>query len=83
MIGVPALELKSRAASSVGVKYRIHGPNTGSNLGGGQIIKNNNNIGEFLRDNLTEDRDKGSIRRIMAGNKLAYGEANDLIRSLM
>ena len=31
---VPALELISRAASSVGVMYRTHGPNTGSNPGG-------------------------------------------------
>ena len=36
---VPPLELISRAASSVGVMYRSHGPNTGSNLGGGQIPK--------------------------------------------
>ena len=42
-----------------------------------------NNIGELLRENLTEDRDKESIRRIMVGNKLAYGEANHLIRSLL
>ena len=28
-----------RAASSVGVMYRSHGPNTGSNPGGGQIPK--------------------------------------------
>ena len=42
-----------------------------------------NNIGDFLRENLTEDRDKESIRRIMVGNKLAYGEANHLIRSLL
>ena len=42
-----------------------------------------NNIGYFLRENLKEDRDKESIRRIMVGNKLAYGEANHLIRSLM
>ena len=34
---VPALELISRAASSVGVMYRSHGPNTGSNPGEGQI----------------------------------------------
>ena len=38
---VPALELISRAASSVGVMYRSHGPNTGSNPGGGQIPKKN------------------------------------------
>ena len=37
-----------------------------------------NTIGEFLRDNLTEDRDKESIGRIMAGKKLAYGETNHL-----
>ena len=36
---VPALELISRAASSVGVMYCIHGPNRGSNPGGGQIQK--------------------------------------------
>ena len=30
---------KSRAASSVGVMYRSHDPNTGSNLRGGQIPK--------------------------------------------
>ena len=36
---VPALELISRAVSSVGVMYRSHGPNTGSNPGGGQIPK--------------------------------------------
>ena len=29
----------SRAASSVGVMYRISGPNTGSNSGGGRILK--------------------------------------------
>ena len=36
----PALELHSRAVSSVGVRYRSSGPNTGSNSGGGQIQKN-------------------------------------------
>ena len=36
---VPALELISRAVSSVGVRYHTHGPNTGSNPGGGQIQK--------------------------------------------
>ena len=36
---VPALELISRATSSVGVIYRSHSPNTRSNLGGGQIPK--------------------------------------------
>ena len=36
---VPALDLISRAASSVGAMYRSHGPNTGSNPGGGQIQK--------------------------------------------
>ena len=36
---VPALELISRAVSSVGVIYRSHRPNTGSNPGGGQIPK--------------------------------------------
>ena len=40
------------------------------------------NIAEFLRENLTEDNHKESMRRIMEGNKLAYGEANHLIRSL-
>ena len=35
----PALELHSRAASSIGVMYRFRGPNTGSNPGGGQILK--------------------------------------------
>ena len=29
----------SRAASSVGVMYRISGPNTGTNPGGGRILK--------------------------------------------
>ena len=33
---------KSRAASSVGVMYRVSGPNTGSNPGGGQIQKKKN-----------------------------------------
>ena len=37
----PALELHSRAASSVGVMYRSSGPNTGSNSGGGRIQKKN------------------------------------------
>ena len=32
---VPAIELISRAASSVGVMYCSHDPNTGSNPGGG------------------------------------------------
>ena len=40
---VLALELISTAASSVGVMHRTHGPNTGSNPGGGQIPKKNNN----------------------------------------
>ena len=35
----PALELHSRAASSVGVMYRSSGPNTGSNPGEGRILK--------------------------------------------
>ena len=35
----PALELHSRAASSVGVMYRSSNPNTGSNSGGGWIQK--------------------------------------------
>ena len=35
-----ALEQHSRAVSSVSVKYRSSGPNTGSNLGGGWIKKN-------------------------------------------
>ena len=34
-----ALELISRAASSVGVMYRSHDPNTGSYPGGGEIPK--------------------------------------------
>ena len=38
-VWITALELISRAASSVGVMYRSHGPNTGSNPGGGQIQK--------------------------------------------
>ena len=41
------------------------------------------NIGEFLGEHLTEPRDKESVRRFMRGNKLAYGEANHLIRSLL
>ena len=35
----PALELHSRAASSIGVMYRSRGPNTGNNSGGGRILK--------------------------------------------
>ena len=35
----PALELHSRAASSVGVVYCSSGPNTGSNTRGGRILK--------------------------------------------
>ena len=31
----------SRAASSVGVMYRVSGPNKGSNPGGGQILNKN------------------------------------------
>ena len=31
--------IKSRAASSVGVMYHFSGPNTGSNPGGGWILK--------------------------------------------
>ena len=38
---VPALELHSRAESSVGVMYRFRGPNTGSNPGERQILKKN------------------------------------------
>ena len=37
----PALELYNRAASSVFVMYRSSGPNTGSNSGGGWILKKN------------------------------------------
>ena len=40
----PALELISRAKSSVGVMYRSSGPNTGSNPGGGQILKKSVNV---------------------------------------
>ena len=40
---VPALELHSRAESSVGVMYRSSGPNTGSNPGGGRILKKKGN----------------------------------------
>ena len=36
---VPALELISRAVSSVGVMYHSHGPNTGSTPGRGQKPK--------------------------------------------
>ena len=36
----PALEVISRAESSVGVIYHSSGPNTGRNPGGGQIQKN-------------------------------------------
>ena len=35
----PALELLSRAASSVGVMYPSSNPNTGSNSRGGKILK--------------------------------------------
>ena len=35
----PALELYSRAASSVGVMNHSSGPNTGSNSEGGRILK--------------------------------------------
>ena len=48
MISAPTLELValpssgephiSRAASSVGVIFRVSGPNTGSNPGGGRIL---------------------------------------------
>ena len=38
----PALELHSRAVSIVGVVYRSSGPNTGSNFGGGLILKKKN-----------------------------------------
>ena len=41
---VPTLEIISRAASSVGVMYRSHGPITWSNPGGGQIPKKNTYI---------------------------------------
>ena len=41
---VPALELISKAASSVVVMHRSHGPNTGSNPGGGQLEKKSTNI---------------------------------------
>ena len=40
----PALELISRAESSVGVMYRSSGPNTGSNPGGGRILKKNQKV---------------------------------------
>ena len=36
---VPAVELHSRAESSVGIMYRSRGPNTGSNPGERQIQK--------------------------------------------
>ena len=39
---VPTLEVISQAASSVGVMYRSHGPNTGSNPVGGQTQKKQN-----------------------------------------
>ena len=35
----PTLELHSRAVSSVGVMYCLSSPNTGSNSGGGRILK--------------------------------------------
>ena len=37
-ISEPALELHSRAESSVGVMYCSSGPNTGSNSGVGRIL---------------------------------------------
>ena len=41
------LELQSRAVSSVGVMYCSSSPNTGSNSGGGQILKKNSDIGKY------------------------------------
>ena len=39
----------SRAESSVGVMYHTHGPNTGSNPRGGQIIKKMREINRLCR----------------------------------
>ena len=44
----PALELLSRAVSSVGVMYRSSGPDTGSNPGEGRILKKLLVISEFF-----------------------------------
>ena len=41
-----ALELHSRAVSSVGVLYRSSGPNTGRNPGGGRILLKKKNLSE-------------------------------------
>ena len=41
------------AASSVGVMYRVSGPNTGSNPGGGQILKKNIEFYFTLDDRIT------------------------------
>ena len=51
----PALELHSRAASSVGIMYHSSGPNTGSNTGGGWIQKNNNNCYSNISEHLKID----------------------------
>ena len=48
-ISAPALELISRATSSVGVMYRSSGPNTGSSPGGGRILKKKKKHGNGLR----------------------------------
>ena len=46
----PAPELISRAESSVGIMYHSSGPNTGSNSGGGLILKSAfYRVGNILR----------------------------------
>ena len=57
---VPALELISRATSSVGVMYRSHGPNTGSNPRGGQIPKKNYSTNTYFQNTTGQGRIRSS-----------------------
>ena len=79
----PNLELLSRAVSSVGVMYRSSGPNTGSNPGGGRILKKvtkrrNSPIKNPKKKSFTEKIFKRDIyfSSILAHNKMTPPESS-------
>ena len=41
------------------------------------------NVGAFFADNLLSDKEKESLRRVLKGNKLNYGDANALLRRVI
>ena len=41
------------------------------------------NVGEFLIENLTAEKERESLKTIMKGKKLQYGDANSLLRHLI